>query len=242
MNILVIGGMHGNEPLGPNLIASLAQNPIPNVTPLLANPPAIKANTRFVEQDLNRSFPGSPNSPTYEMRRAAEILRQSSNYDLILDFHNTLCPDNDCAFVGPNPSPLLLQTATRLSLNRIIVAEYDCINKFAPHCLSVEISVTSPLMSISYWRSLLAILAQSSELTGRSNVEIYQYVRTLTTEDRDNYQLESAGLRVFEPIPPELALRLGYAEGAICPIFLAQNYSAGVYAGLVKKMQNYRNN
>ena len=90
MKILVIGGMHGNEPLGIALVKSLAQEPIDNVDAIFANQKAIANDCRFINSDLNRSFPGDSKSSVYENRRAAEILKMTKDYDLVLDFHYAL--------------------------------------------------------------------------------------------------------------------------------------------------------
>ena len=67
---------------------------------ILANQQAIAGECRFVLQDLNRSFPGDIKSKVYEQKRAAELLKATIQYDIVLDFHNTYCPANDCGFVG----------------------------------------------------------------------------------------------------------------------------------------------
>lgn len=88
MRVLVIGGMHGNEPLGIDIVQQLSTQPISNVTGVIANTQAIKVNRRFTNADLNRSFPGGTDS--YEERRAKEFLELCKDFDLVLDFHNTL--------------------------------------------------------------------------------------------------------------------------------------------------------
>src|SRR5215213_4510149 len=128
MKILIIGGMHGNEPLGLELIALCKQKPIPEVSLVAANQRAIAAGQRFVAQDLNRSFPGNRRSDTYEVRRAAELIQKCRDFDLVLDFHNTHCPDNDCGFVGQTADTSLYDAARWLGLQRLIVADYDCLN------------------------------------------------------------------------------------------------------------------
>ncbi len=235
MNILILGGMHGNEPLGPQLVAALDQNPIPGVAALLANPRAIAANSRGTDADLNRSFPGDAASPLYETRRAAEIMQTAKGYDLILDFHNTLCPDNDCAFLGATPDPLLLKVADFLGLQRVITAEYDCINKYLPNCLSVEISVTGARMQITGWISLIAHLAQIDTLPNATGLRRYRYVQTLTNDDRDALNLPKASLKVFEPLPRSISSQLGRPYPTY-PIFLGQNYTGNVYAGLIEPL------
>lgn len=56
MRILVLGGMHGNERLGIDLVQLLQIKPIAGVDALIANPRAVARNVRFTESDLNRSF------------------------------------------------------------------------------------------------------------------------------------------------------------------------------------------
>ncbi|HZP55435.1 MAG TPA: succinylglutamate desuccinylase/aspartoacylase family protein, partial [Candidatus Saccharimonadales bacterium] len=121
MKILVIGGIHGNEPLGLELVKLIEAKPIKNVDVVLGNERAIAQNSRFVKQDLNRSFPGNIKSKNYEEKKAAQLLKLCSNYDISLDFHNTYCPENNCSFVGQEANEYLYKVSSYLDLNRIIV-------------------------------------------------------------------------------------------------------------------------
>lgn len=234
MRILVLGGTHGNEPLGPRLVADLKKRPIPGVDAIIANPRALRQNTRFTQKDLNRSFPGSATSTMYEERRAWQLLKLCKKYDLVLDFHNTLCSDNDCVFVGQDANPLLLQVASTLQLTRVIVADYDCINKYTPNCISLEISVTSERMDIKLWRDALEVLAQATLLPDARDLTFYRYAMTITTAQRDQLQLDPKRLPVFKPMPRRLAKTLGLPSPAY-PIFVGKNYTDGVFAGIVVK-------
>lgn len=91
--VLVVGGIHGNEPSGALAAAALARGPAPargrlTVLPE-ANPEAIAAGQRAAARpgarDLNRSFPGSPDGP--DARRAAEVFALARDADLVLDLH-----------------------------------------------------------------------------------------------------------------------------------------------------------
>src|SRR3990167_9116843 len=95
---LVIGGLHGNEPLGLEVCKQLKKMKLPYLDVLYGNPAAIKQNVRFVDEDLNRVFPGNPTG-SLEAKRAVEIIKASQGYDFVIDFHNTHCPDNDCTFL-----------------------------------------------------------------------------------------------------------------------------------------------
>jgi len=237
MKILIIGGMHGNEPLGPSLIADLKKNPIAGVDTIIGNPRAIKINERFTEQDLNRSFPGNVKSAIYEERRAAKIVEACKGYDLVLDFHNTIPTDNDCSFIGDGANPLLLQVASYLDLKRVIVADYNCINKYVPSCISIEISINSLRMDRVQWHTALQKLAALKTLPAPQGLNFYRYVLTVTNDQCKKLQLDKQDLRVFQEIPLNVATQLNVAPPAY-PIFLGKSYSKGVYTGILQKINN----
>jgi len=235
MRVLIIGGMHGNEPLGVEIVKCLQQQPIKNVDAVLANEPAIAQDCRFVGVDLNRSFPGSSASKEYEQRRADELLKLCGTYDVVLDFHNTHCPGNDCGFVGETANQRLYDISAWLGLKRIIVADYDCINKYAPNCLSVEISLDSSRMSIESWLKRISEFASLKALPQAIDVEKFRFVYRMTIEDRDNLKLSDKNLRAFEPIGERLATAMGVYSPAY-PIFVADAYTPYNYGGLLNKL------
>ena len=235
MKILVIGGMHGNEPLGPAVVALFTKRPVAGVSVALANQQAIAANSRFINTDLNRSFPGDSTSKDYEARRAAWLLQQCKRYDLVLDFHNTHCPGNDCAFVGQTAGRQLYDLAWFLGLSRVIVSDYDCINKYAPNCLSVEISLDSPVCDAQIWYERIADLASLEQLPAAGNLELYRFVYRITLQDKERLDLPSKNLRAFKPLPVKLANAMGVASPAY-PIFIGDGYTPYNYGGLLNML------
>lgn len=236
MRVLVIGGMHGNEPLGIAIVKLFKNSPVKNVDTVFANDLAIEANSRFVEQDLNRLFPGNSKSKNYEPRRAAQLLALAKKYDIVLDFHNTYCPDNDCGFVGQSASEFLYKAAVSLGLRRVIVADYDCINKYAPNCLSVEISLDSEQNKPEVWYKRITQLSQLDNLNDdRDSLEKYRFVYRMTLEDRDKFALQSKKFQAFEPISGELAAKLGVISPAY-PIFIADKFTPYNYGGLLNRL------
>lgn len=89
--LAVVGGIHGDEPCGINAIEQLLADPPTFQRPVvfvIANEEAIDAGSRYVEEDLNRAFPGDEAGPTHEKRLAAEL--QSTIGDcLTLSMHST---------------------------------------------------------------------------------------------------------------------------------------------------------
>ncbi|MGD0577138.1 MAG: succinylglutamate desuccinylase/aspartoacylase family protein [Candidatus Staskawiczbacteria bacterium] len=86
--ILFICATHGNEKIGLEIIKNLKEKVLYRYFDyLIANPKALQKNVRFLDCDLNRSYPGNKNSKLYEERRAYEILKIAKNYKYIIDIH-----------------------------------------------------------------------------------------------------------------------------------------------------------
>jgi hypothetical protein len=236
MKILVIGGMHGNEPLGIKLVTLLREKPIKNVDSIYANEKAIKANFRFIKSDLNRSFPGDIKSTDYEVKRAAEILFLCSKYDLVLDFHNTKSKDNNCTFLGETAKEFLYDISNWLGFKRVIVANYNCINKFANNCLSVEISMNNKKINIRTLYAKLSTLVKMNSVAKVGNIYKYKFIYRITIEDRDKYKLRNKKLKAFKPINRKLASLLNVDSPAY-PIFVGDGLTPFNYGGLLNKIK-----
>lgn len=235
MKILVIGGMHGNEPLGQQVVKLFREKPIKDVATSLANEEAIKANVRFIGSDLNRSFPGDETSNIYEVKRAAEIVEMTKGYDIVIDFHNTNCPDNDCVFVGQDAETILLDSSFWFGLRRVIVADYDCLNKYAPNCMSIEVSLASKLNDAKYWYNKISELSSLTQIEEAESLELYRFVYRMSLADRDTLQLPAKQLKAFKAIEPRLANAMGVKSPAY-PIFVNDAYTPYNYGGLLNKI------
>jgi len=234
MKILVIGGMHGNETLGLKVVKLFQDNPVLEVDTLLANEQAIGGNCRFVGQDLNRSFPGDSKSDKYELKRASEILKIARKYDVVLDFHNTYCPENDCGFVGETASDKLTDVAWVLGLDKVIVADYDCINKASNNCLSVEVSLDSKLNDAKLWYERIVMLSKLDSITTKSKVQKFRFVYRMSIEDKERLGLDKQNLRAFKPLSKKLSDAMGVNVPAY-PIFIGDSFTPYNYGGLLNK-------
>jgi hypothetical protein len=238
MRLLVVGGIHGNEPLGIELVESLQRRPLPNVDALIANPKACREGRRYVEADMNRIFPGSPDGDSYESRQAHELRdRLTAGYDLVIDFHNTHAPGNDCGFLGDRGNRRLAAEAARsLGLSRAVIARYDCINRYLPNCLSVEISLGSPECRVDIWRSRLEALARARKenLNGLTLPLLYRFVQRVTMEQVEGVAL-SQGWEAFRTVPREDAQELGLEPGSRA-IFVEDSYTPLNFAAIVEQI------
>src|SRR5262249_47688228 len=109
---------------------------------------------------------------------------------------------------------------------------YDCINKYVPRCISIEISVDGARMNVDDWREALSNLASLSTLPTASDLTFYRYTATILTDQADELGLKALQLEPFKPIPEAVAKSLGAATPAY-PIFVGKNYKVGTYMGVL---------
>lgn len=102
-SITIVGGTHGNETSGIQLVRNWQRFGLPkqhqalNIDCDLSNQAAIDANIRFIEEDLNRQFTPKllATEPQSQEARLAHALNQQwgpkgeSDIDLLIDIHNT---------------------------------------------------------------------------------------------------------------------------------------------------------
>jgi succinylglutamate desuccinylase len=124
--LTLVACIHGDELFGRDVFEYLKQHhsEYPYVQLILAHEEAITAGKRFIETDLNRSFPGSPTG-SLEERLAHELLPHVRSSSYVLDLHTTSSP------IRMTPIVTCLSQATR---------------KILPHVPSKEIAfVQQPL-------------------------------------------------------------------------------------------------
>lgn len=113
-NVIFVTCMHGNERL-PAL--ALASQGIPQ---FVANTEAVKQNKRFVESDLNAAFGKAETN--YETRRAAEILHEIPESNIVIDFHSCESRSESFAIIVDSA---MLPVALRAGLRKIVLMTYS---------------------------------------------------------------------------------------------------------------------
>jgi len=87
----VVGSIHGDEPAGKKAIERVLEKYDDFERPvqfIIANEEALEKEKRFMEVDLNRSFPGFEESEIGEERLAAQLLEEIGD-SKVLDLHTT---------------------------------------------------------------------------------------------------------------------------------------------------------
>ena len=100
-DILLIASTHGNEKIGLEVIAKLKKENLDKYFDyIIANPKANRENKRFLEKDLNRSYPGKKDSKFYEERMAYENFQVAKKYKYVIDIHEAEKGINDFIIVA----------------------------------------------------------------------------------------------------------------------------------------------
>ncbi|EGQ42964.1 MAG: succinylglutamate desuccinylase [Candidatus Nanosalina sp. J07AB43] len=98
-DLVVVGSVHGDEPSGKKAVERLQnkyhkfQKPVKFI---VANEKALSQGTRYVDKDLNSSFPGDPKSDEHEERLAHKISKHVEG-KTVLDLHSTRSTDKPFA-------------------------------------------------------------------------------------------------------------------------------------------------
>lgn len=92
--VAVVGGIHGDEPSGKHIVERLAnelkrEDINGTIQLIVANERALEINERFVETDLNRAFPGDPESNLYEEALAARLEDLIEGAEAVLALHSS---------------------------------------------------------------------------------------------------------------------------------------------------------
>jgi len=98
--ILFVVATHGNEKIGIEVETKLKEIGYGKYFDcLVANPKALEKNVRFIDADLNRSYPGKKYSKFYEKRKAFSNLNIAKKYKYVIDFHEASKGKDDFVIV-----------------------------------------------------------------------------------------------------------------------------------------------
>ena len=118
---MIVGCVHGDELIGEKVIRELRRLIISRGTliTVLANTRAMKERKRFIDQDLNRSFPGNPQG-NHEERLAYSLTPLLKEVDIVLDIHSTTT-DTTSAIILTKVNKAIRQLLSIFNPKRVVV-------------------------------------------------------------------------------------------------------------------------
>ncbi|ELZ45687.1 succinylglutamate desuccinylase/aspartoacylase [Halorubrum californiense DSM 19288] len=155
--VAIVGGIHGDEPAGVRIVERLAAELPPLDSPdgggrgdaepgglvrlILANEPAIEAETRYTDADLNRAFPGDADSDEYERALAPRLAAELQGFDAVLALHTShSAPPPFAIFSDLTAS--VRRTVTGLPVDHVVDASglrSTTLDSTIPHTVSIEV-------------------------------------------------------------------------------------------------------
>jgi predicted deacylase len=145
--VAIVGGIHGDEPAGERIVRRLADeldeagSGSGGVRLIVANERALAAGTRYTDVDLNRVFPGDPDSDEYERALAPRLAAELEGMDAVLALHTS----------HSAPPPFAIYSELTESVRRSVTGmpvEYvvdsgelrsTTLDSVVPHTVSVEV-------------------------------------------------------------------------------------------------------
>lgn len=128
IDVLIIGGIHGDEPSGVYAIEELRKQLDPNnlqktVGLLIANPKAVREDTRYTEEDLNRLFNTTEQISTksYERELMEEITDLVETADAVLSLHSTQSFNEPFGMFNYNINHHIKRALFKLPLSKAVV-------------------------------------------------------------------------------------------------------------------------
>lgn len=98
--VAIVGCVHGDELIGKKIIEALKKIKIKRgaLMTIIGNEKALKLKQRFVDQDLNRSFPGKERG-NYEEHLAYILKNKIASADYVIDIHSTITTVKNLAII-----------------------------------------------------------------------------------------------------------------------------------------------
>jgi succinylglutamate desuccinylase len=203
--------MHGNEHVGLRVFEKVI-NEIKIIKGtfrfVIANPTAISNNVRFMETDLNRSFPGKKNG-SMEEGLAINILDICKNSDVLIDFHSCPTPTLPFCLTRGRKEEMNLSLLTGIERNVIYPLEFQkgsSLIDFVPLGIGVELGshleTKATEIGLSCIRNILSeysLINQSTHKLKKKQVsyKIYDNIikkgKVTLSKEVENFKLISKG-------------------------------------------------
>jgi len=138
--VAVVGAIHGDEPCGARAIdrlvdaAPAVERPVKLV---VANEEAAARGERYVDEDLNRAFPGDPNADSHE-RRLAHALKRELRDCTTLAFHSTQSYADPFAIID-TVDPVSRSVCKRLPIELVVETGDRTDGRLIAHARSIEV-------------------------------------------------------------------------------------------------------
>jgi succinylglutamate desuccinylase len=210
--VAVVGGIHGDEPCGWTAIERVLSADYDYDRPVAfvaANEEAINAGERYVEEDLNRAFPGDSDGDTRESRLAADVAEVVAGCET-LSLHSTQSYERAFAIVS-TIDEWARRVCPRLSVDAVVDAgAFDRGRIFAVTDRVVEVECglqgseraanNATQIVEEFLAATGAIDAPAADPT--ADLPVYELTRSISKSRAPNYEVHASNFERVEAGEP----------------------------------------
>ena len=163
--VAVVAAIHGDEPCGPRAVDAVLADPPTFQRPVkfvVANERALDAGVRYLDDDLNRAFPGDVDAESHERRLAPRLLAELEGCTT-LSLHSTQSYANPFSLVD-SVSPETAAICERLPVDAVVeTAAYADGRLIAyPETIEVECGLQGSEAAASNARALIGAFLEAT--------------------------------------------------------------------------------
>lgn len=234
MNLGVVCCLHGTEAYGLEVIKKLPAS----VPFFIGNLEALNRNVRFLDSDLNRSFPGKE-SGNHEEKIAYNLEKELSCLDYILDLHSS---SNNCPIFGiiTHPNEQKIDFAKRLGLTKLVImkesfASGKSLIDFVKCGISIEVG---PHKREENVKEVLRLIYNFLDKKVRSNIDIFEVFEIIKKE------ADVTKIKNFEYVKKGVVIAKSENKEQIAlfdfiPILIDENAYSGILCLAAKKLTKF---
>jgi predicted deacylase len=197
--VAVVGSIHGDEPCGAVAIERLvAEDPAVRrpVKLIVANEEALDAGVRFVDEDLNRAFPGDPDADAHERRLAVHLARELRGCTT-LSLHSTQSFAEPFALVD-RVDAVTQSICPQLPVSVVVETDRFTDGRLIehPHTVEVECGLQGTDEAAENAYDLVRAFLDATDVLDAADDRLPGATRATTSEDD-----EVTVYRLLDPIP-----------------------------------------
>ncbi len=194
--LAVVAGIHGDEPCGVRAVERLLDERPTVERPvklIVANEAALERRVRFVDEDLNRTFPGHPNAKTHEAQLAHRLVEELEGC-LTFSMHSTQSHADPFAIVNgvsETAKELVPQLPVAAMVETSQFAEgrlFSKINTIEVEC-GLQGSETAAQNADRLTRTFLTAVGALPGDTVCHELPVYQLTDVINKQQADTYEV-----------------------------------------------------
>lgn len=230
--------LHGNEPLGLDVIKKIDSN----IPTFVGNPLALKKNVRFLEVDMNRCFPGKINGK-HEEKEACNLLEKVKGFKYLIDIHSSSC-NIELFGILTKPNKEKVNLAKKMGLKKIVIMKDNFAKGLSLidhlNCaISIEVGPHARKKNVSEIVEAIQNLSKNiGQDCSHKEIDGFEIFDIIPGDKITKYHIKN-----FEEIKKNQLIAEGekkyYAPFNFFPIFVGEDAYKGIICMAAKKVVDF---